>query len=274
MFMLAAMSTSQTRHAGSGSSDETVSFGFSDVAREDKAPLVRGVFDRSAQRYDLMNDLMSLGIHRVWKDMVMTRANPQPGEVLIDVAGGTGDLARSFLAKADTVAERRGSDRKARAIVLDINEQMLRAGVRRGLKPQEDGRVDWVTGNAECLPLPDRTAHCVTISTGIRNVTDRAAALKEMRRVLKPGGRFLCLEFTRPTSRAWERVYDAWSFNVMPELGHYVAKDRDSYQYLVESIRRFPNQEDFADELQAAGFRQVSYTNFSGGIAALHVGWA
>lgn len=272
--MLANMSITQTRHAGSGSSDETVSFGFTDVAREEKASLVRGVFDRSARRYDLMNDLMSLGIHRAWKDMVMTRANPQPGELHIDVAGGTGDLARSFLAKADAVAERRGSDRKASAIVLDINEQMLRAGVKRGLKPHEQGRIDWVTGNAECLPLPDRTAHCVTISTGIRNVTDRASALKEMRRVLKPGGRFLCLEFTRPTSRAWEKIYDAWSFNVMPELGHYVAKDRDSYQYLVESIRRFPNQDDFADELRTAGFRRVSYTNFSGGIAALHVGWA
>ena len=273
--MLAGMSpTPDTRTQDRPSPEtETVSFGFTDVAREEKASLVRGVFDRSARRYDLMNDLMSLGIHRVWKDMVMTRANPQP-ELHIDVAGGTGDLARSFLAKADAVAERRGSDRKATAIVLDINEQMLRAGLKRGLKPHEQGRIDWVTGNAECLPLPDRTAHCVTISTGIRNVTDRASALKEMRRVLKPGGRFLCLEFTRPTSRAWEKIYDAWSFNVMPELGHYVARDRDSYQYLVESIRRFPNQDDFADELRTAGFRNVSYTNFSGSIAALHVGWA
>ena len=277
--MLPPMSTTKTRPTAAAAQDtasgpDTVSFGFTDVAREEKASLVRGVFDRSARRYDLMNDLMSLGIHRVWKDMVMTRANPQPGEILIDVAGGTGDLARSFLAKAHAVAARRGSERKARAIVLDINEQMLRAGVKRGLKPQEAGRIDWVTGNAECLPLPDRTAHCVTISTGIRNVTERLSALKDMRRVLKPGGRFLCLEFTRPTSRAWEKAYDAWSFNVMPELGHYVAKDRESYQYLVESIRRFPNQEDFAAELREAGFRNVTYTNFSGGIAALHVGWA
>jgi demethylmenaquinone methyltransferase/2-methoxy-6-polyprenyl-1,4-benzoquinol methylase len=254
--------------------DDTVSFGFSDVDREQKAGLVRGVFDRSARRYDLMNDLMSLGVHRVWKDMVITRANPQPGERLIDVAGGTGDLARSFLTKADRVGERREDKRAATAIVLDINEQMLRAGVKRGVTRNHDGRIEWVTGNAECLPLDDRCADCVTISTGIRNVTDRIAALKEMRRVLKPGGRFLCLEFTRPTSRAWEKAYDAWSFNVMPELGALIAKDRESYQYLVESIRRFPDQETFAQELRDAGFKQVSYTNFSGGIAALHMGWA
>lgn len=264
--MVAAMSET--------SAQPTVSFGFADIPREEKAERVRGVFDRSARRYDLMNDLMSLGIHRVWKDMVIARANPQPGERLIDVAGGTGDLARAFLARADRAGERRGDMRRAEAIVLDINEQMLRAGVKRGVSEDQDGRIHWVTGNAECLPLPDRSAHCVTISTGIRNVTDRIAALKEMRRVLKPGGRFLCLEFTRPTSRAWERLYDAWSFNVMPELGHYVAKDRESYQYLVESIRRFPDQESFAAELREAGFRRVGYTNFSGGIAALHTGWA
>tara|TARA_R110000868_G_scaffold13584_2_gene63165 strand:+ start:9384 stop:10193 length:810 start_codon:yes stop_codon:yes gene_type:complete len=263
-------STTETEPSG-----ETVPFGFEDVHREQKAGLVRGVFDRSARRYDLMNDLMSLGVHRAWKDMVMTRANPQPGERLLDVAGGTGDLARSFLTKADRVARRRTAPAPAaEAIVLDINEQMLRAGIKRGVSAEQSGRIQWVTGNAECLPLPDHCVDCVTISTGIRNVTDRASALSEMRRVLKPGGRFLCLEFSRPTNHGWEKLYDAWSFNVMPELGEHVAKDRASYQYLVESIRRFPTQDDFAGELREAGFQQVSYTNFSGGIAALHTGWA
>lgn len=253
---------------------ETVSFGFEDVDRTEKTGLVRGVFDRSARRYDLMNDLMSLGVHRAWKDMVMTRANPQPGETLLDVAGGTGDLARSFLTKADRAGQRRAHPRPAQAIVLDINEQMLRAGIKRGVEASQSGRIQWVTGNAECLPLRDHRVDCVTISTGIRNVTDRAAALRDMRRVLKPGGRFLCLEFSRPTCRAWEKLYDAWSFNVMPELGEHVARDRASYQYLVESIRRFPDQESFAAELRQAGFSQVKYTNFSGGIASLHTGWA
>ncbi|WP_420430394.1 class I SAM-dependent methyltransferase [Hyphobacterium sp.] len=247
---------------------QTASFGFRNVPREEKSGLVRGVFDRSAARYDLMNDLMSLGIHRAWKDMTIERANPQPGETLIDVAGGTGDLARAFVARAEKRRKTRGGG-PARAVICDINEQMLLAGLKRGPAPN----LTWVTGNAECLPFDDGTADCVTIAFGIRNVTDRIAALKEMRRVLKPAGRFLCLEFSRPTTRALERIYDAWSFNAIPALGGTIAKDRDSYQYLVESIRRFPNQDDFADELATAGFGQVKVTNYSGGIAALHTGW-
>lgn len=247
---------------------DTTSFGFREVPRGEKAGLVRGVFDRSARRYDLMNDLMSLGIHRVWKDMVITEANPRPGQTLVDVAGGTGDLARAFVDRADSVRKRRGGE-PARAIVTDINEQMLVAGLKRGT----DDRLQWVTGDAECLPLPDGIADCVTIAFGIRNVTNRDRALKDMRRVLKPGGRFLCLEFSRPTTKALEKIYDAWSFNAIPRIGEAVAKDRDSYQYLVESIRRFPPQDAFADELKAAGFDRVSVTNYSGGIAALHSGW-
>lgn len=242
----------------------TTSFGFRDVAREEKQGLVRGVFDRSARRYDLMNDVMSLGIHRVWKDITITRARPKPGERLIDVAGGTGDLARAFIERS-----KRPGQKPATAIVADINEEMLKAGIKRG---KADG-IEWAVANAECLPFEDRSADCVMIGFGIRNVTDRAKALGEMHRVLKPGGRFLCLEFSRPVTRAIANVYDLWSFNAIPELGALIAKDRDSYQYLVESIRRFPHQEAFAQELREAGFAEVSVTNLSGGIAALHTGW-
>lgn len=244
-------------------SADTTSFGFKDVPRSEKQGLVRDVFDRSARRYDLMNDLMSLGIHRVWKDITITRANPRPGERLIDVAGGTGDLARAFLDRALT----RGGP--AEAVVADINEQMLRSGLKRG----EEDNLSWVTANGECLPFEDHSADCVMIGFGIRNVTDRDKALREMFRVLKPGGRFLCLEFSRPVTRGISRVYDAWSFNVIPELGQLIAKDRDSYQYLVESIRKFPHQDAFADEISQAGFANVKVTNLSGGIAALHTGW-
>jgi demethylmenaquinone methyltransferase / 2-methoxy-6-polyprenyl-1,4-benzoquinol methylase len=248
---------------------DTASFGFREVPRTAKTALVRDVFDRSARRYDLMNDLMSLGVHRVWKDITVTRAAPRPGARLIDVAGGTGDLARAFLDRADALRGRRGGA-PAEAVVADINAQMLGAGLKRGAR----AGLDWVCANAEALPFPDAHANVVTIGFGIRNVTDRPAALKEMRRVLRPGGRFVCLEFSRPTTRALERVYDAWSFNVIPWLGERIAQDRDSYQYLVESIRRFPHQDAFAAELEDAGFARVSVTNLSGGIAAIHVGWA
>ncbi|MFC4725409.1 class I SAM-dependent methyltransferase [Glycocaulis abyssi] len=242
----------------------TTSFGFREVPREEKQGLVRGVFDRSARRYDLMNDVMSLGIHRVWKDITITRARPKPGERLIDVAGGTGDLARAFIERS-----KRPGETPATAIVADINEEMLRAGIRRG---QADG-IEWAVANAECLPFDDKSADCVMIGFGIRNVTDRMQALREMHRVLKPGGRFLCLEFSRPVTRSIANIYDLWSFKAIPELGALIAKDRDSYQYLVESIRRFPHQEAFAAELREAGFGEVKVTNLSGGIAALHTGW-
>lgn len=248
-------------------SNDTVSFGFKQVERGAKQGLVRQVFDSSARRYDLMNDFMSLGVHRVWKDITVTKANPRPGARLIDVAGGTGDIARAFLDRADAAQARRGGDR-AEAVVADINEAMLRSGLKRGGRD----RLSWATANAERLPFVDGSAHAVTIGFGIRNVTDRDAALKDMHRVLKPGGRFVCLEFSRPTSRALARIYDAWSFNAIPKLGEWIAKDRDSYQYLVESIRKFPPQHAFAKELEAAGFERVSVTNLSGGIAAIHTG--
>jgi len=260
------MTTPDAQPGDQPSQGKTAPFGARDVPKDDKGRLVRGVFDRVAGRYDLMNDAMSLGVHRVWKDMAATRANPQPGELLIDVAGGTGDLARLWVGKAAAVARRRGG-RPAKAIVCDINAAMLAAGRARG----EDG-LAWVVGDAERLPLPDRTANAVTIGFGIRNVTDRARALDEMRRVLRPGGRFVCLEFSKPTTAALAAAYDAWS-RAIPSLGDAIARDRESYVYLVESIRRFPDQETFRREVAAAGFAQTSVTNYSGGIVALHMGW-
>ncbi|MEO1040205.1 MAG: class I SAM-dependent methyltransferase [Pseudomonadota bacterium] len=252
----------------SASGADTASFGFRQVPASEKAGLVRSVFDRSARRYDLMNDFMSLGVHRVWKEIAITKANPSPGERLIDVAGGTGDLARAFLDRAEARRKRRGGT-PAEAVVADINAQMMFAGLKRGGGAQ----LRWACADAERLPFPDGSADCVMIGFGIRNVTRRDAALADMRRVLKPGGRFLSLEFSRPTTRALSRVYDAWSFKVIPQLGALVAQDRDSYQYLVESIRRFPHQDAFKAEIKAAGFSNVTVTNLSGGIAALHMGW-
>ena len=260
--------------AGNGNS---VSFGREDVTPEEKTARVHGVFASVAARYDLMNDLMSAGVHRLWKADTMARVNPQPGETLIDVAGGTGDIARLFVDRADRVARRRNlaiADSGTRAIVCDINAAMLEAGrARRDLIPYE-GRIHWVCGNAEALPFESRTADVLTIAFGIRNVTHRANALAEFRRVLKPGGRLAILEFSQMTSHALQGAYDAFSRAVIPRLGELVAGDRESYDYLVESIRRFPCQADFRTEIEAAGFRRVDVTNFSGGIAALHFGWA
>ncbi len=248
-------------------SNDTVSFGFKDVPRGEKQGLVRRVFDSSARRYDLMNDLMSLGVHRVWKDITVTKAAPRPGARLIDVAGGTGDIARAFLDRADALQARRGGD-MAEAVVADINEAMLRSGLTRGGRD----RLSWATANAEYLPFDDQSAHAITIGFGIRNVTNRDKALKDMHRVLKPGGRFVCLEFSRPTTRPLAKLYDAWSFHAIPRIGEVIAKDRESYQYLVESIRKFPHQSAFAKELEEAGFERVTVTNLSGGIAAIHTG--
>ncbi len=249
--------------------DETASFGYRTVGRDQKAGMVRGVFDRVAGRYDLMNDLMSGGVHRLWKDMVINRANPQPGEILLDMAGGTGDLSRRFVKRAEDVRARRNGN-PARAIVCDINAQMLIAGVERG----DASGLGWVCGDAEHIPLPDACVDVVTISFGIRNVTNKVRALSEMRRVLRPGGRFLCLEFSKPVNKALQVPYDLWSFHAIPRLGQLFANDRESYQYLVESIRKFPDQTRFAAMMEEAGFANVDYTNFSGGVAAMHTGWA
>jgi demethylmenaquinone methyltransferase/2-methoxy-6-polyprenyl-1,4-benzoquinol methylase len=250
--------------------DGKASFGFSEVEASQKARLVRGVFDSVAPRYDLMNDLMSGGVHRIWKSAFLTRLNPQAGETLIDVAGGTGDIARGFLARAAGRPDAKAKT-PARAILCDINLEMLKAG--RDAEKTGDARLQLVAGNAEALPFLDGCADAYAIAFGIRNVTDIEAALRESFRTLRIGGRFFCLEFSRPTTAGLERLYDAYSFNVIPLLGEYVAKDRASYQYLVESIRRFPTQENFAAMISKAGFSRVSFENLTGGVVAIHSGW-
>jgi demethylmenaquinone methyltransferase/2-methoxy-6-polyprenyl-1,4-benzoquinol methylase len=247
----------------------SATFGFRDVDPAEKPRLVRGVFDRVAARYDLMNDLMSAGVHRLWKDAVAARLNPQPGETIIDCAGGTGDMARRFARLARQAKARRGGA-DAKVVVVDYNAEMVAAGRARGGEPE----IAWAVGDAQRLPLPDACAHAYVIAFGIRNVTDVSAALVEARRVLKPGGRFLCLEFSRPTAEALRRAYDAYSFKVIPRVGEAVTGDREAYQYLVESIRRFPDQRGFAAMMERAGFSRVGFTNFTGGVAALHTGWA
>jgi demethylmenaquinone methyltransferase/2-methoxy-6-polyprenyl-1,4-benzoquinol methylase len=249
--------------------ETTAAFGYRDVDPAEKPGLVRGVFDRVARRYDLMNDLMSGGVHRLWKDAAAARLNPQPGELIIDCAGGTGDMARRFARLAEAARGRRGGA-PARVVVIDYNPRMIEAGRARGGREA----ILWSAGDAQALPLPDRRADAYAIAFGLRNVTDIAGALAEARRVLRPGGRFLCLEFSRPTAEAIRRLYDAYSFSVIPAVGAAVAGDRESYAYLVESIRRFPDQARLAAMMSKAGFARVGVSNFSGGVCALHQGWA
>jgi demethylmenaquinone methyltransferase/2-methoxy-6-polyprenyl-1,4-benzoquinol methylase len=243
----------------------SATFGFRNVEPSEKPGLVRGVFDRVARRYDLMNDLMSGGVHRLWKDAMAARLNPQPGELIVDCAGGTGDMARRYARMARRAHARRGGA-EARVLVVDYNAEMVKAGVARGPEPE----IAWAVGDAQRLPLPDAGVDAYSIAFGIRNVTDVPAALREARRVLKPGGRFLCLEFSRPVVEPLRRAYDAYSFKVIPGIGARVAGDREAYQYLVESIRRFPDQKRFAAMIAEAGFSCVDVTNFTGGVAALH----
>ena len=247
----------------------TSPFGFKDVDAREKVRMVRGVFDSVASKYDLMNDLMSAGVHRLWKDAAAAKLNPRPGEVILDVAGGTGDMARRYSKMARAAQQRMGGT-DASVIVLDYNAEMILAGVEKGGEPE----MSWTVGDAMALPLPDASVDAYSISFGIRNVADVPGALREARRVLKPGGRFLCLEFSRPVAGPVRRAYDAWSFHAIPRIGGWVAGDRDSYQYLVESIRRFPDQAAFTRMIEQAGFSRVTHTNVSGGIAAIHHGWA
>jgi demethylmenaquinone methyltransferase/2-methoxy-6-polyprenyl-1,4-benzoquinol methylase len=246
---------------------ETTHFGFRDVPLEDKQTLVNEVFHSVASRYDLMNDLMSMGLHRVWKDIMINTLNPPKSEApfaLLDVAGGTGDIA--FRA-----AKAAGAG--FRATVCDINADMLQVGRDRAAKAHLDDRVAFVEGNAEALAFPDRAFDAYTIAFGIRNVPRIDLALAEAFRVLRPGSRFLCLEFSTVDVPGLDRLYELFSFRVIPPLGRAVTGDAESYQYLVESIRKFPRPSAFADMIRAAGFSRVNWQRLSGGIVALHSGW-
>jgi demethylmenaquinone methyltransferase/2-methoxy-6-polyprenyl-1,4-benzoquinol methylase len=249
--------------AMAGENDRTTHFGFRDVPEAEKAGMVHGVFSSVASKYDLMNDLMSGGVHRLWKDAMMDWLAPRNGQRILDVAGGTGDIAFRFLKRAPG----------ASAMVCDMTEAMLVEGRKRAEAGQMADRLGWVTGDAMALPFRSGTFDVYTISFGIRNVTRIADALAEAYRVLRPGGRLMVLEFSRIPNDLMQKAYDLYSFNVIPAMGKAVTGDRDSYQYLVESIRKFPDQESFAAMIRAAGFTQVSYRNLTMGVAALHSGW-
>lgn len=237
-------------------------FGYRRVADHEKASLVRDVFDSVASQYDLMNDLMSLGVHRLWKGAMMDWLSPRPGQRLLDAGGGTGDIAFRFL-------ERGGGS----VTVIDINREMLRRGQDRAMDKGILDTIEWIEGDAEDLPVEDASQDAYTTAFCIRNVTHIDRALKEARRVLRPGGRFLCLEFSPVALPLLKRLYQAYSFKVLPALGEAVTGDREAYQYLAESIRQFPESREFADMIGNAGLEQVKVRSLSGGIAALHSAW-
>jgi demethylmenaquinone methyltransferase / 2-methoxy-6-polyprenyl-1,4-benzoquinol methylase len=242
------------------------SYGFRQVGQGEKQGLVNEVFHKVADRYDMMNDLMSAGLHRVWKDAMVSWLNPpkRHGWTSLDVAGGTGDIAFRIV---------EASARHAEVTVLDINGSMLEVGRERALKRGLADNVSFVEANAEELPFEDATFDAYTIAFGIRNVPRIERALEEAHRVLKRGGRFLCLEFSEVEMPLLDKAYEAWSFHAIPQIGRVVAGDGEPYRYLVESIAKFPNQKNFADMITRAGFDRVTWRNFSGGIAALHSGW-
>lgn len=243
-------------------SDKTF-FGYKEVKKEEKASMVKGVFSNVASKYDIMNDVMSLGIHRLWKDEFIKKLNPQSGTKLLDVAGGTGDIAFRFLKKAGG----------GNVTVCDINPNMLEEGYKNAIDNNVLEGIEWVCGDAEKLPFPDNSYDYYTIAFGIRNVTNIENALSEAYRVLKPGGHFMCLEFSQVDNPLLAKIYDFYSFNIIPKMGQIIASDRDSYQYLVESIRKFPNKENFLKMIKNAGFANASYNSLSAGAVAIHSGW-
>ena len=259
------MSTADTART-TAPEDMSTAYGFEHVGEGEKQHKVNDVFHSVARRYDLMNDLMSMGVHRLWKDAMVAKANPskRPGWRSLDMAGGTGDIAFRLV---------EASNRNAHVTVSDINSSMLAEGAARAQKNGLIDNVDFVEANAEELPFDDNSFDAYTIAFGIRNVPRMDFALSEAYRVLKPGGQFLCLEFSEVDIPMLDKLYDEWSFKAIPPIGKMVTGDAESYQYLVESIRKFPNQKRFADFIRAAGFERVDFRNMSGGVAALHTGW-
>ncbi len=243
-------------------SEQRASFGFRAVDAQEKQGMVGAVFSSVAGNYDRMNDVMSVGMHRLWKDRFVGQIQAGPQAAILDLAGGTGDIAVRLHARTG-----------ANVTVCDINADMLNVGRARQFDRGESDGLRWVCGNAEALPVPDQSQDVITIAFGLRNVTHIDAALADIYRALKPGGQFLCLEFSKVTVPLMAKLYDAYSFRAIPQFGQWIAKDRDSYQYLVESIRMFPSQEELKRRMEQAGFARVSYRNLSMGVVAIHQGW-
>ncbi len=260
--------TEDTNSSGADLASDTTHFGFRTVDAGEKAGLVRGVFDAVAPKYDLMNDLMSGGIHRLWKRELINVLAPRVGESFLDVAGGTGDIAFRIVQQIGAEQARVNP-----VAVCDINAEMLGVGRNRALDRGWIKELRWSCGDAQSLPYPDMSFDAYTIAFGLRNVTDIPRALREARRVLKPGGRFFCLEFSQVAAGPLEKIYDAYSFSILPWLGGVIAGNREAYRYLAESIRKFPNQKTLVGLMGEAGFRQVRFRNLTGGIAAIHSGW-
>jgi len=245
-------------------SDNTTHFGYSTVDTEEKVTKVAEVFHSVASKYDMMNDLMSMGVHRLWKRLTIEKSGVRRGHSVLDLAGGTGDLTAKF---SKIVGD------QGQVILGDINDSMLKVGRARLIDRGIAGNVNYVQANAECLPFPDNSFDCITIAFGLRNVTDKDAALRSMFRVLKPGGRLLILEFSKPIAPGLSPLYDFYSFKILPFMGKVVANDSESYQYLAESIRMHPDQETLKDMMLNAGFERCDYNNLTGGIVALHSGF-
>jgi demethylmenaquinone methyltransferase / 2-methoxy-6-polyprenyl-1,4-benzoquinol methylase len=253
---------------------EKTHFGFQEVDQQAKVGLVQGVFTSVASKYDIMNDLMSGGIHRLWKESMIDWLLPRQGQQFLDVAGGTGDIAFKIAERLSSQEPK--EDQPSMIHVCDLTASMLEEGAKRAETNKFSAyrdQLNWICGNAQNLPLPDQSVDCYTIAFGLRNVTEPLEALKDAYRVLRPGGRILCLEFSQVVLPILDTIYDKYSFHVLPHIGGLVANDKASYQYLVESIRQFPTQDKLAEMYREAGFEQVSYRNLSGGIAAIHSGW-